>query len=324
MKKIKWLILGVVGLVVVVVGGLLLYIDQAAKAGVEAGGTYALGVDTKLDGMDIGILAGSVQMDELNVTNPPGFETPHFLHLGQGRVAVSLGTLMEDKVVLPELTLSNLSLNLENKQGKSNYQAILDNLKKFESKDGGKAEKPKEEPSPQEKEGGKTFVIERVTIQDVNVQVDLLPVGGKLTRTPVKIEKIELKDVGTGSDKGLKMEELTALLMKAILKAVAEKGSGLLPGNIAGELTAGLNGLKDLGGASVAVVGEVTSAVSGEVAKVGESAKAAADQATKQITEGAAKDVTKGAEEATKKVGDTLKDAGKGLGGLLGDKKKAK
>lgn len=318
MKKIKLLIVVVVVLVVAVVGGLFLYIDQAAKAGVEAGGTYALGVDTKLDGMDVGILSGSVQMDALNVDNPSDFETPHFLRLSKGRVAVSLGTLMEKKIVLPELTLSGLSLNLENKLGKSNYQAILDNLKKFESNEKAAPAEPK-----QAEGQGKTFVIKRVTIEDVQVQVDLLPVGGKLTRTPVKIEKIELKNVGTGSDNGIKMAELTALLMKAILKSVAEKGGNLLPGNIAGELTAGLKGLEGLGGATVQVLGDV---VSGGAKQIGEMGKAITEGVSKPLTEGVGKDLTKGVGEAGKKVDEGLKKTGKdltkGIGGLLGDKKK--
>ena len=110
----------VVGLVVVVllVVGAFFWIDSIAKAGVETGGTYALGVDTTLDGMDVGVLSGGVEMSALNVANPTGFESPHFLHLGTGRVAVSLGSLTEDKVVVPEFTLSGLSLNLESKSGK--------------------------------------------------------------------------------------------------------------------------------------------------------------------------------------------------------------
>ncbi|MBN1342957.1 MAG: hypothetical protein JXQ73_09775 [Phycisphaerae bacterium] len=341
MKRIIQLVVGLVIVVILVVAGVFIWIDSIAKAGVEKGGTFALGVPTKLDSMDVGVVTGKVEMSGLDVANPSGYETPHFLHLGDGRVAVSLGTLMDDKVVLPELTLSKVSVNLEKRGDKANYQAIMDGLKKFESKGKAKEEtKPKDqapakEQAPAAKEGeGKKFVIQRVLIEDVDVQVDLLPLGGKLTRVPVKIEKIELKDVGTGSAEGVHMAELTSIIMKAILTAVAKSAGGVLPGNIAAELTTGLKGLEELGAGSLQVVGEVTAKIDGEVKKVAEVGKAAVEglgqegKKAQEAAQTAVKQVDEGAKQVGKEADKAVKDAGKkleeGLGGLLGGKKDEK
>ena len=305
MKRIKKIVAAVVVIIVVLIVAVFFWIDRLAKAGVEGGATYALGVDTQLDSMDVGVFSGSVAMADLNVANPTGFESPHFLQLGEGRVGVSLGTLMEDKVVLSELTLSGLNLNLVHHKGKANYKVILDNLKKFES--GEKKEEAAEE------EGGKRFVVQKVVVRDVRVEVELLPIGGDLTRVPIIIDAIELEDVGSDSDKGILLAELTNIILKAILTTVARQGGDLLPGDIAGELTAGLDQLKGLGDVSVQVVGKVTA------------------QVAEQVTEAAEKvgeEVGKAVEETTEKVGEGLDRAGKdvkrGLGGVLDLGKKDK
>lgn len=294
MKKMKKIVLGVVALVVILIVSAFVWIDHVAKVAVERGATFALGVDTSLDSMDVGVFSGSVEMAELDVANPSGFESPHFLHLGEGRVAVSLGSLMEDKVVVPELTLTGTGMNLERRAGKANYQVILDNLKKFESKENQPAE---------QQEAGKKFLFEKIAIRDVRVQVDLLPVGGKLTRLPITIEGIELRNVGSDSDQGVQMAELTSILLKAILASVVDKAGDLMPADVARELSKGLDGLKGLGDTTVQVVGEVTT-------QAGE----AANQVGEKVDE-AIKDGGKSLEEAGKKLGE-------GLGGLLDTDKK--
>ncbi len=311
MKRIKKLVAAAGVAVVVLIISLLLGIDYLAKVGVEQGGTYALGVKTTLDSMDVGIFSGSVEMANLTVVNPPGFDTPHFLTLGAGRVAVSLRSLMGDKVVVPELTLSGLSINLERKGKLANYNTIFAALKKFESA---------EQSSSSEVKEGKRFVIEKVTIEDVEVQVDLLPIGGKLTRLPVMIERIELENVGTDSDRGVLMGDLIDILIKAVLEAVLQKSGDLFPGDIAAELQQGLAGLAGLGSTSVQLVGDVTTRVGGEVKKVTDMSAAAVEKLGEE-----GKNIAEDLEDAGKKleedVGEALK---KGLGGLFGGDKAKK
>ena len=81
----KLLIKIVVVLVLLLVIGVLttfFFIDRIAKAGVEKGATYALGVPTTLKSADVGVFAGTFAMSGLNVANPEGFDKePHFLKL---------------------------------------------------------------------------------------------------------------------------------------------------------------------------------------------------------------------------------------------------
>ncbi len=289
MKKIKRLIVGVVVLLVVVAVAALLWIDHIAKAGVETGATYALGVNTTVDSVDVGVLTGGVEMDALNVANPQGYGSDHFLRLGKGKVAVSLGSLMNETVILPELTLAGISMNLERRGTKGNYQVILDNLRKFESQEAA-------EPVPDEPGQGKKFVIEKVDISDVQVQVELLPIGGDATRLPVRIERIELKNVGSDSESGVLLSELTGILIQALLKSVVDKAGPMLPADIRGELTSGLAGLKGMQGTAMEVVGQVTAGTGETVKAAGEAAKQMTDEAGKAL-----KDSVGGLLDSTKK-----------------------
>ncbi|HRX87494.1 MAG TPA: hypothetical protein P5572_20910, partial [Phycisphaerae bacterium] len=248
-KRIKRLIAAIVLIPVVLVIVLFVYIDAIAKAGVERGATYALGVNTTLDSMSVGVLRGRVAMEGLDVANPPGFNSDRFLRLGEGRVAVTLGSLMENTVVLPELRLTGINVNLEKKGKSANYQVILDGLKKFESEG---------EPAAPAKEDAKKFIVKLVTVEDVNVQVDLLGIGGGLTQLPIHLDKIELRDVGSESDGGVVLSQLSGMLIKALLEAIVQKGGAVLPAEITAELNRGLAMLGGLGDASIQVVGDPT------------------------------------------------------------------
>ncbi|MDX1682749.1 MAG: hypothetical protein R3336_06495, partial [Phycisphaeraceae bacterium] len=65
---------GILLALVLLVVGIFIYIDSIAATAVERGGTYALGVDTRLADADVGIFAGEVTLDGLTVDNPEGFK----------------------------------------------------------------------------------------------------------------------------------------------------------------------------------------------------------------------------------------------------------
>lgn len=288
MKKVVLKLgLVVVLILVVAIAAGAFYIDSIARQGIEGGSTYALGVPTSLDKADVGLLSGEFSMSGLNVSNPEGFTSPHFLALEDGAVAISLGTLREDVVELPTLTLSGISMNLERAGDKSNYKVILENLKRFESGGGPPDKKPEE--------GGKKFVIRNLEIRDVNVHVNLIPAGGELTKVDVPIDLIQLKDVGSGGE-SVRMSDLAGVILKTIMTVAVQKG-GQLPGDIAAELTNGLGELQNLGDQGITVL--------------------LGDGGVVQTFGKTAEELGKTAEEGAKKLGDEAKKIGEGIGNIF-------
>jgi hypothetical protein len=280
----KIVLRSLVVLVLLVVAALVaavLGIDSIARTAVEKGGTYALGVDTKLAKADIGLFAGKTELGGLTVANPPGFETTPFLGLGHAQLAVTLSSLRSDVVEVPLFSLSDVAILLQKREGKTNYGVILDNLKRFESG------QPPPEQKPQPKGEGKRFVIRKIEIKNVSADIDLLPIGGEATRAKVTIPSITLENVGT-AEGGASVSEIVSKVVKALLQATLEAG-----GKVVGpELLADLKGkLNDLGLEAIHVGGDVQS----EIEKV--------------------------SPELGKKAGEVLKGVDKDLGGLLKKKK---
>lgn len=301
-KLIKLALLLVVLAVVVLVGavvGVGMYANSLAKKGIERGGTYALGVPTTLGGVNIGLLSGRFSMSDLDVANPSGFSSPHFLSLGTGAVAVSYSSLQEPTVELPELTLAKIDMSLEKKGGKSNYQVILDNLKKLQDRAGGGG-------TTKPSGGGEEtkYVINKLSITNVTIHVDMLDAGGlsKLANMTIPIEKIELQNVGktgTGVEgTGVTMEQLVSIIVQAVMSATMQNAGSKLPEALMSELTGQLGQLDALKGLQLNVAGDLNKVVDNLGKGVG--------------------DALKGAE---KDLGDKL---GKGLGDLIGGDKNKK
>ncbi len=186
MKKLIKLVAVLLVLLVLATIAVALYIDTIAKTAIERGATYALGVKTTLGSADVGLLSGTFSMGDLTVANPAGFESPHFTHLQEGGVEVAFGSLREETVELPTLTLSGLDIHLDKSEGKANYDVILENLSRFESGD-----------DVEKETDGKKFVINEILIQRIVVHVQLLPIGGDLTKLDVPIDEVRLRNVGS-------------------------------------------------------------------------------------------------------------------------------
>jgi hypothetical protein len=298
LKKLLYVAAGLVLLLVVGVFIVFLSINSIAKRAIEKGGTYALGTDTSVSSVSVGVFKGEFSMSGLKVANPSSatkFESPHFLTLGTGSTAVTLSTLRQPTVEIPTLTLDKLDANIESKGGATNYGAILDHLKTVT---GGDSSKPAPA-DPNEKK----FIIRELKLTNLTIHVDMgAAVGGvvpgglgkvgdvvnKVTTVTIPIDKIELHDVGKGNggvgDSGVSMSQLTGIIVKAVLAAAAEKGGGLIPTDLLGDLRGKLSSVANLDALSKGGI-EI---VGGAATKVGD-------------------EVKKGVEDATKGIGDALK-----------------
>jgi hypothetical protein len=288
MKKL-FRLLGFALLVLLIVAvAVFVYMDSIARRAIEVGETYALGVSATLDQADIGVFSGEFAMSGLKVSNPDGFSSPHFMRLDEGKVAVSLGSLRSDSVELTELQITGIDMNLEKAGGRANYDVILSHLKRFESNEPA-AEQKQAEPGSEKK-----FMIRQIAIRNVMVHVDLMPVGGSVTKLNVPIDEVRLTNVGSDPDNAVKMSDLSGVLVKAIITAAINKAGKELPGEILGDLQGGLAQLQGMGDMGLNVIGDVTQGVQ------------------------------EGVGNAVEGIGDGVDKAFKGFGNLLGGDQKDK
>jgi hypothetical protein len=220
------------------------YLGPLLGKAIERGAESALGVETSIDSVRPGLLSGRLELSGLRVANPPGFASPDFLSLREGRLAVGLASLRADTVEIPELTLEGIELHLERKvRAGTNYGAILDHLRRFETTE---ASKPAEA-SAGEEAPSKKFVIRELLIQDVAARLRLAPELGRLMEADVEVPEIRLENVGSGAEGGVRLDELSGVILRVVLDAVVRKRGDL--GATGRDLQLRLRGLDQVAGA---------------------------------------------------------------------------
>jgi hypothetical protein len=295
----KRILIGLVVLFLAAGAAVSLYINQIVGSAIEHGATYALGVDTRVGFVRLRLLPADFRMRRLRIANPPGFDEPRFLELGGAEIDVARQTLLEDVVVIPLFALDGINVALERKGKQTNYGVILKNLSHFES-----GKPPAQEGEPADAGSEKRFVVNRLVISDVTAHVEWSALASDQSALKVVIPQIELENIGAHNAQGVVMSELTNIIMKAILGAVARYGTDL-PGAMLGELNKGLGGVARVPGVVVAGMGanlvEATGAAVG--GKTGDAIRGVGGSAVESVGEA---------------VGD---EAAKALGGLFGGKK---
>lgn len=290
MKKIVRLLAVLVVLVIVVAVGAVMYIDTVAKAAIEVAGTKVLGVKTTVDKVSIGITSGSAAMNGLHVANPEGCQAPEFLALDLGGVAVTPASLLGDVIRVPKIELSGMKLEFEQRVGgDSNVDTILANVKKF-SGGGGSA------PAGGQTSEGKKFVIDELSLSNISVtaRASGVPLADK--GIEIKVPKIVLKDIGSGGSDPVGLDQLTGMIVQAVMQAVMQAGNGQLPDIFAQSITNGLAGLGDVFNSKMAVdLGNGLKDVGNNVGK-----------ALEDVGKGAGEAIEKGVKDATKGIGDAV------------------
>lgn len=290
----------VVALIVLAAVAGWIFADQLAASTIRKSSAYATGVETKLKSADLKLTSGELHFADLDIGNPEGYESTHFLTLGSGDIEVKLGTITRETIEVPRVVLSNLDVILEKREGKANYEVILENLEKL-----GETEEPDQQPD----DAGAGVVIEELRIEQISVTIKGYPFPSE----PVVIdEPIVLKNVPQDQSAAT-VAEVVGLVITATLQTVVGSVADL-PAELAGGITEGLGKVGDLGSEAL---GNLDAAANEVMEGAGEAAKQATDKATEAA--GSAADKAKeGVSKATDKAKEGVDKATGRIGDLLG------
>ncbi|MEM9020707.1 MAG: hypothetical protein AAGC44_09090 [Planctomycetota bacterium] len=240
----KWLLrIGVVVVLLVVIAAVAAFIliDNIATAAVREGAAFATQTDVELGGVDVSIFGASATINRLDIKNPEGDylkaieEFPEeykpkfdsFLILGEGSAEVTAGSVMSDLIEIPKVELENIEISLIGKDGKKNYEILLESLKRFQG-----------DAPPKETEGEKQVVIRELIIRNITVYYyfDEDPALGAIAVGPKKIvladdEPMVLTDVGSG---GVPMSQITADIIADVMVQITANLAGDLGGHMKG------------------------------------------------------------------------------------------
>ncbi|MBW6510454.1 MAG: hypothetical protein K0A94_13045 [Desulfuromonadales bacterium] len=273
-------------LVLVLVAGavVIFYSGTLVQKGIEKGGEAALGVATRVGNVDISLMGGEATMSQLTIANPPGFSARQFLELGHANMAVSLHSLLSDTVTIPQLAISGIRVNLEQKGNKNNVNPLLERARTL----AGEGRKTADAPASMPKEDGKKFIVSHFSLDDVQVNANL-DAFGQSTSVNLVLPKIELRNLGDAQG-GLTMAELIEQVVQVILET-AQKSSGQLSPALARLLSGELSDLQSLQSGVIDRARQEVDRLAGELEK-----KLPIDvlEAEKQLIEEKASDLLRG------------------------------
>jgi uncharacterized protein involved in outer membrane biogenesis len=217
MKYLKWIILGIVLVIVIAVGAVLLGIDSIVRSTVQKQATNSLDLQTTLGSANVSILGGSLGLKDLEVASPQGFQAPHMFTLGGVKLGVSYSQLRNDPIGVNEVTIDQPRLVVEQSGGKFNFQVLMDKQSKTPPDSGKPGDGKREEGEPI-----------RMIIHDLavnNAQVVLRPgIPGLQQEINVNVPSFHLTDVGTGegNKNGAAIKEVVMLVVTNLAQKASE------------------------------------------------------------------------------------------------------
>ena len=209
MKWIKWIALGIVAVVVVVVAVVYFNLSNIVRRTVETQANASLNVPTKVGGASVSLFGGSLGLDGIAVGSPEGFTAPQMFTLDDLAVNVSYGELRKDPVTINRIVIDKPSLVIEQKDGKFNFKALMD----------------QQSAEPQDSTGGETMKLIIRELQVNNANVALQPgIPGLPGEISIPIPSFTVSDIGTGDEakNGAAVKEVVMLVVTTMAGKAAE------------------------------------------------------------------------------------------------------
>jgi len=214
MKRLKWIVVSVIGLIVLVVVVVLLKLDGVVRYTIESQSSTSLGLATQLRSAHVSLLGGSLQLHDFEVSSPKGFSANRMFQLGGAKVGVTVGKLRSDPIGVDQIVIDKPKLVVEQLGGKLNFQALTE-LGSSKSSDSSNGEQIK-------------LIIHELAVN--GAQVVIRPgIPGLQQELTIPIPSFVLKDIGTGEGNkdGAAIKEVVILLVSTLAKEASQ--SDLVP-----------------------------------------------------------------------------------------------
>jgi hypothetical protein len=232
MARVKrWVIVLLIIAVAIPVMGVVtfpVWFPAAAREALQVAGTKALGVEVKVDNIETEIFEGRGTLDGLTIANPQGFEKELFVSMGYGSFRVDLESDAQ-KLVIPEITIDELTVNLEEASPHNNWEVILGNIDKYVGP-----------PDPDAAESPTGFVIERVVVTNITAEYRASVAGVLKPAVRIEIDELILEDIA--DDNPPEGGEIMAVLVREILRGIGRAAVGL-PKTVVTGLVNGVGGV---------------------------------------------------------------------------------
>ena len=190
-------------ILIVAVIGVIGYtqLNAIVKTGVETAAPEALSVPVKVGSVSISPLSGRVQVTDFSVGQPDGFGEGSMVSLGAFDMKVDTATILDDHIIVDEITIDAPMFDARVIGSQSNFQALQEKLAAGAG--------------PSEIDGQPiTLTIRKLAVR--NPQISVQKEGGLLrVDEDVNLADFTLTDLGT-DEQGLAPKEIARHIMDTV------------------------------------------------------------------------------------------------------------
>lgn len=224
--KTVFIILIVIALLI---AALLLGADYLLKRGIEDGGSYALGVDTRAKRVSIEFIDGDLTINELLIKNPDGFDTPHLMQFKKLDLSLDSASVLAETIDINHFVIESLNVNVEFRLTDSNVGKVMEHVESIET---GKGDD--DDDDDDDAPGGKRVRVDTILIKDTVAYFQVtgmedVPILGKIIgagkAVTVTIPEIELNNVTSDNPDGVLVHELFLRIVPKILEGILTRGA---------------------------------------------------------------------------------------------------
>jgi len=196
--------------VLIVITGLFLYlynnVDSIVKNGIERYGTDVCGTKVSVGSVDISLKSGRGTIRGLRVANPDGYSHDSVVELGDAIVAIDIGSINRDPIVITEIRVKSPLVSAEvDEKLATNIGKIRGHVQQYQAR----AAKPagKQDAGFEKRIAIRSFVIELGTLR-----ADATRVGrekGQWEMPPIELSNL-------GGERGVRPEAIAKVISVAL------------------------------------------------------------------------------------------------------------
>jgi uncharacterized protein involved in outer membrane biogenesis len=206
----------VVIFLVVVIG--IVSIDGILRSAIQTAIKKQLNVDSCVSKVSLKITSGTIEITDLKIRNPKGYQFENIFEAKTIFVKTSFGKLLSNPVGIDQIKIDGVALAVEQKGLTNNINDLL------------KGEPSKEkETQKEETKASKKVHITALDINDITVNAKLLPMPGKADVATLNIASLHFSDIG---GEKTSLAEVIGKVFTEITNAVVKSGTDILPKDV--------------------------------------------------------------------------------------------
>lgn len=233
MRLVIRLGIGLLLLVLLAIGLAWIFQDSVVKTAIQSGGTWATGVDTRVDDVSAALVGGKLELTGLSLANPAGFSAEPCFALRSAKADWESRSVLSDEIHLREIALDGLALRIERNASGTNFAQIVGHRSKDEAK-----------PTTTEAESKRKLVVDMIVLNDVSAELVLADMPLAKGPLRVTVPRIEIKDFRSDGPTHELVGKLLSAIVQAALDSSLAAGTGIFPADLTRDLRGKLDQAK--------------------------------------------------------------------------------